>query len=877
MKSKEVRNTFLEFFRSKQHQIVPSAPMVIKNDPTLMFTNAGMNQFKDIFLGNEPAIYKRVADTQKCLRVSGKHNDLEEVGHDTYHHTMFEMIGNWSFGDYFKKEAIDWAWELLTDVYKINAGDLYVTIFAGDEKEGLPKDDEAYNFWKNRVPEEKILLGSKKDNFWEMGESGPCGPCSEIHIDLRSEEEKHKIAGKDLVNKGNPLVIEIWNLVFIQFNRKSDGKLEPLKAKHVDTGMGFERLSMVLQKVKSNYDTDIFQPLIQQIALLANCRYGENSKKDIAIRVIADHLRAVAFAIADGQLPSNNKAGYVIRRILRRAVRYGYTFLGFKEPFMNSLVSILASQMGETFQELLTQKELITKVIAEEESAFLRTLDMGIHKFENYKAVNNSIDGRFAFELFDTYGFPVDLTQLMAKEKGYVVDMEGYNTCLNEQKIRSRQAATVDKEDWVVVHEYDRESVFVGYDTLSANSKILRYRKIKSKGKTQYQFVLDKTPFYAESGGQMGDKGILQSEKETIKIEDTIKENNLIIHLVSELPEHIHVNFEANVDRKKRLSTQNNHTATHLLHKALKEVLGNHVEQKGSLVNDEYLRFDFSHFTGLTNDEKKAVERIVFQKIAENLNVEAATDVPLDIAKTQGAVALFGEKYGDKVRVISIGESYSKELCGGTHVKNTGQIGLFLITEETAIAAGVRRIEALTGETAYAYIQENFIEPLEKIKLSLKKKYTELPETVHAIIEQNNFLRKQIEALQKDKAQGLKEELKTKVEQINGVNFLTSKTGLDPVNIKDIAFALKNDMENLFLVLASENNGKASITLMISENLVETNKWNASRIIRDLAKEIQGGGGGQDFYATAGGKNPEGIEKVFLKAKEFVSGNTDKQ
>jgi alanyl-tRNA synthetase len=544
---------------------------------------------------------------------------------------------------------------------------------------------------------------------------------------------------------------------------------------------------------------------------------------------------------------------------------------------MNSLVSILASQMGETFQELLTQKELITKVIAEEESAFLRTLDMGIHKFENYKAVNNSIDGRFAFELFDTYGFPVDLTQLMAKEKGYVVDMEGYNTCLNEQKIRSRQAATVDKEDWVVVHEYDRESVFVGYDTLSANSKILRYRKIKSKGKTQYQFVLDKTPFYAESGGQMGDKGILQSEKETIKIEDTIKENNLIIHLVSELPEHIHVNFEANVDRKKRLSTQNNHTATHLLHKALKEVLGNHVEQKGSLVNDEYLRFDFSHFTGLTNDEKKAVERIVFQKIAENLNVEAATDVPLDIAKTQGAVALFGEKYGDKVRVISIGESYSKELCGGTHVKNTGQIGLFLITEETAIAAGVRRIEALTGETAYAYIQENFIEPLEKIKLSLKKKYTELPETVHAIIEQNNFLRKQIEALQKDKAQGLKEELKTKVEQINGVNFLTSKTGLDPVNIKDIAFALKNDMENLFLVLASENNGKASITLMISENLVETNKWNASRIIRDLAKEIQGGGGGQDFYATAGGKNPEGIEKVFLKAKEFVSGNTDKQ
>ena len=878
MKSSEVRQTFLDFFKSKQHTIVASAPMVIKNDPTLMFTNAGMNQFKDFFLGNSISPNKRVADTQKCLRVSGKHNDLEEVGHDTYHHTMFEMLGNWSFGDYFKKEAIEWAWELLTKIYKISPDNLYVTVFTGDEKEGLARDTEAFNYWKAIVPEEKILLGSKKDNFWEMGDTGPCGPCSEIHVDLRPDEDKQKIKGSELVNTGHPLVIEIWNLVFIEFNRKANGTLESLPAKHVDTGMGFERLCMALQNVRSNYDTDVFQPLIQQIALLAGCRYGDDSKKDVAMRVVADHLRAIVFAIADGQLPSNNKAGYVIRRILRRAVRYGYTFLGFKEPFINSLVTLLAKQMGGVFPELEAQKELIIKVITEEESAFLRTLDVGIHKFEIYKVSDNKIiDGHFAFELFDTYGFPVDLTQLMAKEKGWGVDMEGFAKCMEDQKNRSRQAAIIDKDDWVAVNENIPESTFVGYDELITETKIIKYRRIKDKNKERFQIVLERTPFYAESGGQTGDKGFLEFAGEKIAVEDTLKENNLFIHFVSKLPLDVTASFKAVVDQKKRGLTQNNHTATHLLHTALKEVLGKHVEQKGSLVNDERLRFDFSHFAALTPEEKKKVQKLVFDKILENLTVEARCNVPIAEAQKDGAVALFGEKYGDNVRVITIGDNYSKELCGGTHVKNTGQIGCFLIVEETAIAAGVRRIEAITGETAFDYIQANFAEPVEKIKLAVKKTYTELPDAVNGLIEQNAILRKQLDVFMKEKSADVKNVLKTKVNSINGINFIAEKIDVDANNIKDIAFALKNEIDNLFLILGTTSNDKVSITLMISDNLVESNKWNAAKIIREFSKEIQGGGGGQDYYATAGGKNPDGLNNVFVLAKEFISGPVVKQ
>jgi len=877
MKSSEVRKTFLEFFKSKQHTIVPSAPMVIKNDPTLMFTNAGMNQFKDFFLGNAVSPNKRVADTQKCLRVSGKHNDLEEVGHDTYHHTMFEMLGNWSFGDYFKKEAIEWAWELLTKVYKISPDSLYVTVFEGDEKDGLSMDEEAYDFWKNIIPEERIIQGSKKDNFWEMGDTGPCGPCSEIHIDLRSEEEKQKINGRTMVNTGDPLVIEIWNLVFIEFNRKADGSLVSLPAKHVDTGMGFERLCMALQQVKSNYDTDVFQPLIQQIAILAGSRYGEDPRKDVAMRVIADHLRAITFAIADGQLPSNNKAGYVIRRILRRAVRYGYTFLGFKEPFINSLVPLLVSQMGDVFPETKAQTDLICKVIAEEESAFLRTLEVGIHKFDNYKVPENKvIDGQFAFELFDTYGFPIDLTQLMAKEKGWTVDMAEFGKCMEAQKNRSRQAAVVDKEDWVVISETTDATNFVGYTTTECDANILRYRKIKIKDKEQFQIVLDKTPFYAESGGQTGDKGILEFGDEKIPVIDTKKENNLIIHVTTLLPKNITSVCKAKIDIKKRRLTENNHTATHLLHKALKQVVGNHVEQKGSYVSDERLRFDFSHFTGVTHEEQKKIEKLVFEKISENLPVDTCIET-MESAQKKGAIALFGEKYGDEVRVVTVGDNYSKELCGGTHVRSTSQIGLFIIVEETAVAAGVRRIEAITGETAFNYIFQQYLEPLDQIKGLLKKPYTELPAIVNGLMENNSVLKKQIEQYQKEKSADLKNVLKTKVQNINTINFIAEKVDVDAANIKDIAFALKNEVENLFMILGAISEGKVSITLMISDNLVASNQWNASKIIREFSKEIQGGGGGQDYYATAGGKNPDGLERVFELAKEFVTPAIEKQ
>ncbi len=875
MNSSEIREKFLEFFITKQHKIVPSAPMVIKNDPTLMFTNAGMNQFKDIFLGNSAVKYPRIADTQKCLRVSGKHNDLEEVGHDTYHHTMFEMLGNWSFGDYFKREAIEWSWELLTKTYKIDPDILYVTVFEGESQDNIPKDTEAFNIWKSNIPEDRILLGSKKDNFWEMGDTGPCGPCSEIHVDIRSKEEKKLIPGSQLVNKGHPLVIEIWNLVFIEFNRKTDGSLESLPAKHVDTGMGFERLCMVLQGVQSNYDTDVFQPIIQQIAILAGSKYGADNKKDIAMRVIADHLRAIAFAIADGQLPTNNKAGYVIRRILRRAVRYGYTFLGFKTPFINSLIPLLAKQMGNTFSELNAQQELIVKVIYEEENSFLRTLEIGINKFDNYKtSENKQMDGHFAFELFDTYGFPIDLTQLMAKEKGWDVDMEGFTKCMEEQKNRSRQAAVVDKEDWVNILTDHIESEFVGYTQNEASARILKYRKIKIKDQEQFQIVLDKTPFYAESGGQLGDKGQFIFPDEIIEVTDTKKENNLIIHITKKLPKDIAAVFTAKIDLKKRQLTRNNHTATHLLHKALKLVLGNHVEQKGSLVSDERLRFDFSHFSAVTSEELKKIERLLFDKITENIIVETEED-SLEEARKKGAIALFGEKYGEKVRIVSIGDNFSKELCGGTHVNSTGQIGYFVIVEETAIAAGIRRIEAITGEVAYNYIQEKYIAPLEKIKALVKKPYTEIPDVVGSLIDENVSLNKQLDGFQKEKALAFKEILKNKISMINGINFIAEKVDIDSSKIKDLAFALRNEINDMFLLIGSINDGKVNLSLMISDNLVAEKNWNASSIIREFAKEIQGGGGGQNYFATAGGKRAEGLENAFLLAKEFIlKGNT---
>ena len=869
MNSITVRKTFLEFFQSKQHQIVPSAPMVIKNDPTLMFTNAGMNQFKDIFLGNSPAKYNRVADTQKCLRVSGKHNDLEEVGHDTYHHTMFEMLGNWSFGDYFKKEAIAWAWELLTDVYKINKENLYVTVFGGDEKDGIPKDMEAYDIWKQYIAEDRILFGSKKDNFWEMGDSGPCGPCSEIHIDLRDADEKLKISGKELVNNDHHLVIEIWNNVFIEFNRMADGKLVSLPAKHVDTGMGFERLCMVLQHTKSNYDTDVFQPLIQELAKLSGKEYGKDNKADIAMRVIADHLRAVSFAIADGQLPSNNKAGYVIRRILRRAVRYGYTFLNFREPFINEILAVLVGQMGDYFPELKSQQELIRKVIAEEEISFLKTLAHGITKFEQYcqqHTGNKIIGGQFAFELFDTFGFPIDLTQLMAKEMDLSVDMEGFSKAMEEQKNRSRQAAAVDTEDWVILKNDTEETVFVGYDHISADIEILKYRKVKTKDKTFYQLVFDQTPFYAESGGQVGDKGLIYNDNEKIIIRDTKKENNLNVHITDKLPQDISAGFVALVDESKRRQTANNHSATHLLHEALRTVLGTHVEQKGSMVDEERLRFDFSHFSKLTDEETEKVEAMVNQKIRENILLDEKRNVAIEDAQKMGAMALFGEKYGDQVRVICFGDSV--ELCGGTHVKATGNIGLFKIVSESAIAAGVRRIEAISAEKAEAYYKTQTT-TIEEIK-ELLKGSKDIVRSIKTLQEENSELRRLIAGLNKEKATMLQGSLLQKSELINGVNFIAAKVDLDGATVKDMAFAMKSQLDNLFLVLGFESDGKVNLSVMVAENLVVEKGLDAGKIIREIAKEIQGGGGGQAFFATAGGKNPAGLENAFAKAKTFI-------
>ena len=868
MRSADVRKTFLNFFESKQHHIVPSAPMVVKNDPTLMFTNAGMNQFKDWFLGNEPAKWSRVADSQKCLRVSGKHNDLEEVGHDTYHHTMFEMLGNWSFGDYFKEEAIAWAWELLTEVYKIDKDRLYVTIFGGDASDNMPEDTEALEIWKKHISEDRILRGSKKDNFWEMGDTGPCGPCSEIHVDIRNNEDRAKTDGKTLVNNDHPQVIEIWNNVFIQFNRLASGSLVELPAKHVDTGMGFERLCMVLQGKQSNYDTDVFTPFIAEISNQTSIKYGENKQSDVAMRVIADHLRAVAFAIADGQLPSNVKAGYVIRRILRRAVRYGYSFLNVREPFIYKLFETLKKQMGEFFPELVKNEELIKKVIMEEENSFLRTLEIGIHKFQNYvenHKETKKIDGTFAFEMYDTYGFPIDLTQLMSKELGWDVDMENFQIKLEEQKSRSRKDASVITDDWVELAAAETTE-FLAYDTTETDIKITRYRKVNAKGKDIYQLVFDKTPFYAESGGQVGDTGTITSANETIEIVDTKKENNLIVHIAETLPENPQAAFHATVDTEKRTATANNHSATHILHYALRHILGSHVEQKGSYVCPDYLRFDFSHFQKVTPEELQKIEELANSMIRENAPLHEKRAVSMEEAKSMGALAFFGEKYGDKVRVIKFGNSV--ELCGGTHVPATGQIGLIKVTSESAIASGVRRIEAITGRRVEEYIrqQEETIETLKQ----LVKNPMEPLKAVQQLLEQNAEMKKNIEALNHEKAIALKGNLLKEIENIDGINFLATRIDTDATTAKTILFALKESTTNLFALIAGEYENKPSISIIISDDLIKTKSLHAGNIVRELAKHIQGGGGGQPGFATAGGKNTKGIDEVINDAKKFI-------
>lgn len=869
MKANEIRKCFLDFFKSKNHVVVPSAPIVVKNDPTLMFTNAGMNQFKDVFLGNKSPKAPRVADIQKCLRVSGKHNDLEEVGRDTYHHTMFEMMGNWSFGDYFKEEAIAWAWEFLTEVLKIDKERLYVTVFGGDPKDGLDPDNEAFTFWKKHIDESRIIYGSKKDNFWEMGDTGPCGPCSEIHIDIRSDEDRNAVNGKDLVNKDNPEVIEIWNLVFIQFNRLANGSLVNLPAKHVDTGMGFERLVRVMQNKKSNYDTDIFQPVIQTIAEMADVRYGDDEQKDIAMRVVADHLRAVSFALSDGQLPSNNGAGYVIRRILRRAVRYGYTFLGFTEPFMYKLLPVLVDEMGEQYPELLTQQTLVSKVMHEEESSFLRTLSQGIRRFESYVEQNVSlktIDGAFAFELFDTYGFPVDLTNLMAEEKGLSVDMESFSLKLEEQKNRSRKAAEKTSGDWVVL--FDMEPSFVGYDTTQAVSKILRFREVTAKNKKHYEIVLDKTPFYAEMGGQVGDKGILSSEEEIINVVNTVKENDLIIHITDKLPQNSELPFTASVDVERRRKIEANHSATHLMHAALRVVLGPHVEQKGSLVDDERLRFDFSHFAKMTDEEIKKVESLVNMKIRENIKNVTTVDVPLEEAKNMGAMALFGEKYGDKVRVVSFDPSYSCELCGGTHVPATGCIGAFKILTESAIAAGVRRIEAVTGEEVMNYL-DKCIDTVDKIKAVVKSS-GDVVKAVETLSSNNQMLQKRVDALMMNMAVSEMKTAYRNAELCNGRKIVVTKVDADVNQLKNMAAALKDIDNDAVAILGGVTDNKPAICLLLPQSLVDAS-FDATAMIREVAKEIQGGGGGQKNLATAGGKNVSGLDKAMeMLKRHFV-------
>lgn len=871
MKAKEVRQKFLDFFESKQHKIVPSAPMVVKNDPSLMFINAGMNQFKDIFLGHGQSDSKRVSDTQKCLRVSGKHNDLDEVGHDTYHHTMFEMLGNWSFGDYFKKEAIAWAWELLTEVYGLNPENLYVTVFEGDKADGTAFDQEAYDYWKAIIPEERILNGNKKDNFWEMGESGPCGPCSEIHIDIRTKEDKAKVSGRDLINMDHPEVIEIWNLVFIEFNRRANGQLENLPEKHIDTGMGFERLTMAVQGVRSNYDTDIFQPLLQTIAKETGFVYGKDKKQDTAMRVVADHIRALAFTIADGQLPSNVGAGYVIRRILRRAVRYGYSFLDKKEAFMYKVLPVLIQEMGEAFPELVRQEKLITKVIQEEENSFLNTLSTGIQRIEKIieqltSSKKKSLSGKDAFELYDTFGFPFDLTELILKENGLTVSKAEFDTFMQAQKERSRQASVSETDDWVIVKK-KAENGFVGYDLLTAEVNILKYRKIQTKNTTAYQLVFDQTPFYAESGGQVGDTGFLQNETEKINIFDTKKENNLTVHFTKQLPKNPESTFQAQVIEGKRWRTANNHTSAHLMHYALREVLGTHVEQKGSYVDAEYLRFDFAHFNKMTDKEIQKVEQHVNQAIWDNAPANIENDIAIKEAEERGAIALFGEKYGDKVRVVQFGDSV--ELCGGTHVEATGQIGLFKILHEGAIAAGIRRIEAITGEKAIAYYNAQTNE-LEQIKGILKGQ-KDLSKGVQNLQDENKKLQKQIDELNQAKAANIKNDLLAGANEINGVKVITATVDLDANNIKNLVFALLRDSKQTLIALGGKNGAKVTLTVALTKDLIEEKGLDAGKIIRSVSKEIQGGGGGQAHFATAGGKNPDGLEKAYQLIKEQIS------
>lgn len=869
MKSREIRSQFLEFFKSKSHAIVPSAPMVVKDDPTLMFTNAGMNQFKEYFLGNKEPKNNRVSDTQKCLRVSGKHNDLEEVGMDTYHHTMFEMLGNWSFGDYFKKEAIEWAWELLTEVYKIDKDILYVSVFEGDASEGLERDTEAYDLWRKFVPEDRIINGNKHDNFWEMGDQGPCGPCSEIHVDIRSEEERAKVPGASLVNQDHPQVVEIWNLVFMQFNRKANGSLEKLPAQHVDTGMGFERLCMVLQNKQSNYDTDVFTPLIREVEAVTNSTYGKDEKVDVAIRVISDHVRAVAFSIADGQLPSNTGAGYVIRRILRRAIRYGFTFLDTKDPFIYKLVTTLSKQMGDAFPELISEKNIITNVIREEENSFLRTLDQGLILLENMINASDSkvISGKKAFELYDTFGFPIDLTALILRERGYELNEQEFDAQLQKQKERSRAATKVETGDWVELLE-DTEEEFVGYDMLQTRVRITRYRKIETKKDGElYQLVFNLTPFYPEGGGQVGDKGYLEGQNgEVVYIIDTKKENNLIVHFAKNLPRNPGDSFNAVVDETQRSRTASNHTATHLLHQALRNILGTHVTQKGSMVHSRNLRFDFSHFSKVSDEELKEVEDFVNARIREGIELHEKRNIPYQQAIDQGAIALFGEKYGDSVRAIKFGKSM--ELCGGTHVPNTNDIWHFIITSEGAVASGIRRIEAITGDAAKQYFIERS-EAFEKLQKTLNNAQDPV-KAVTSLQEENSSLQKQIQQLLKDKAKNLKGDLRSEVQEVKGVNFLAKELDLDAGGLKDLAFELGNEIDNLFILFGSNNAGKALLTCYISKDLVKERDLNAGQIVRELGKFIQGGGGGQPFFATAGGKKPEGIAEALEKAKEYL-------
>jgi len=870
MTSKEIREQYLSFFKSKGHTIVPSAPMVIKGDPTLMFTNAGMNQFKEYFLGNKTAKNKRVADTQKCLRVSGKHNDLEEVGMDTYHHTMFEMLGNWSFGDYFKQDAIAWAWELLTEVFKIDKDSLYVSVFEGDEGEGLERDKEAYELWRKFVPAERIIDGNKDDNFWEMGAQGPCGPCSEIHIDVRSKAEKEKISGAELVNKDHPQVVEIWNLVFMQFNRKADGSLEKLPEQHVDTGMGFERLCMVLQGKESNYDTDVFMPIIREIETITSTEYGKEEKIDVAIRVIADHIRAVAFAIADGQLPSNSGAGYVIRRILRRAVRYGFTFLNRKEAFIYKLVPILLSQMGEAFPELIKERNLIVNVIREEENSFLRTLDQGLILLDNIIQHNkgNVVSGTKAFELYDTYGFPIDLTALILRERGLGLDEKVFEEELEKQKIRSREATKLTTGDWIQLREDDVQE-FVGYDMLETNVRIVRYRKVTNQKEGEmYQLVFNLTPFYAEGGGQVGDKGYLKAPNGGVYyIEDTKQENNLTVHYTKTLPEKPDEVFTAVVDSNQRRRTAANHTATHLLHQALREILGEHVEQKGSMVQSRTLRFDFSHFSKLTEEELKQVEEFVNARIREGIALEEQRQIPYDMAIEQGAMALFGERYGDVVRTIRFGNSM--ELCGGTHVANTNDIWHFIITSESAVASGIRRIEAITGEAAKLHFMIHD-EMYRRVKKSLNNTKNPI-EAIEQLKEKNISLEKQVQELLKDKARNIKTQLKSEFIEVNGVQLLTKKIDMDAHTIKDLAFELGGEVKNACMLFGSDIAGKAMLTCYIDKGLAKEKGWNAGSIVRELSQYIQGGGGGQAFFATAGGKNPSGIEEAFFEFSKIFS------